>query len=120
MVSDANSEAVSSKKPAENQKTLDVEADDLEESIEEQKKDVVIEQCRLRCERQTLHRLPKTNALVFTFKTYQYKLEDIKAEGCGPELADAIPGLSQGSVSDMAYYKRAVVWGEKVAEYLRT
>jgi hypothetical protein len=120
MVSGADSEAVSSKPKAENQKTLDVESDDLEESIKEQKKDVVIENCRLRCERQTLHRLPKTKALVFMFKTYQYTIDEVKEEGSGPELADAIPGLAEGSVPDMAYYKRQVVWGDKVVEYLRS
>lgn len=117
--SGADAEAVSAKPKAENQKTLDIEADGLEESIEEQKKDVVVDDCRLRCERQTLHRLPKTNALVFMFKTYLYTIEEVKAEGEGPALADAIPGLAQGSVPDMAYYKRQVVWGDKVVEYLR-
>lgn len=108
------------KPDVENQKTLDVDAPDLQESIERQKEDVVIENCRLRCERQTLHRMPKTRALVFMFKTYQYTLEDVKAEGSGPELAEAIPGLFAGTVPDMAYYKRAVVWGDKVVEYLKS
>ena len=108
------------KASTENAKTLDVNAPDLDDNIEQQKKDVVIENCRLRCERQTLHRLPKTKALVFMFKTYQYKLEDVKAEGSGEALAEAIPGLEQGNVPDMAFYKRGVVWGEKVAEYLRS
>ena len=120
--SDAQTEAVSSTKRSEakNEKTLDVNAPNLDESIAQQKKDVVIDNCRLRCERQTLHRLPKTRALVFAFKTYQYKLDELKAEGSGPELADAIEGLSQGSVPDMAFYKRGVVWGDKVCEYLRS
>ena len=102
----------------ENAKTLDVNTPDIDESIEQQKKEVVIENCRLRCERQTLHRLPKTKALVFMFKTYQYKLDDVKAEGSGPDLAEAIPGLAQGSVPDMAFYKRGVVWGDKVVGVL--
>jgi hypothetical protein len=103
-----------------NQKTLDVSSPNIQESIEQQKKDVVIENCRLRCERQTLHRMPQTKALVFMFKTYQYTLEEVKAEGSGPELAEAIPGLFNGSVPDMAYYKRAVVWGDKAVEYLNS
>lgn len=120
--SGADTEAVSGggSTTAANEKTLDVDASSLEQSIEQQKKDVEIENCRLRCERQTLHRLPKTKALVFAFKTYQYTLEEVKAEGSGPELAEAIPGLAQGSVPDMAYYKRQVVWGDKVVEYLRS
>ena len=118
----AGTEAFSSaKKPAvENPKTLDINTPDIEESIEEQKKNVVIDDCRLRCERQTLHRLPKTKALVFAFKTYLYKLDEAKAEALGPALAEAVEGLGQGSVPDMAYYKRGVVWGEKVAAYLRS
>ena len=107
-------------KGAGNAKTLDTGAANLDEVIAEQKKDVRIEECRLRCERQTLHRLPKTKALVFMFKTYQYKLADVKAEGDGEALAEAIPGLREGSVPDMAFYKRQVVWGDKVVEYLRS
>jgi hypothetical protein len=119
--SSAESEAIStSQEPLKNEKTLDVTASDLDDIIEQQKKDVVIEDCRLRCERQTLHRLPNTEAIVFAFKTYQYTLAEVKEEGSGPELAEAIEGLSRGSVPDMAYYKRQVVWGEKVCEYLRS
>lgn len=104
--------------PVRNEETLDVNSADMEESIKQQKKDVKIENCRLRSENQTVHRLQRTKAIVFAFKTYQYRLEDIKAEGSGPDLAEAIEGLTLGNVPDMAYYKRAVVWGDKVREYL--
>ena len=100
--------------------TSDSSSVELEESIAKQKKDVKIEDCRLRSERQTVHRMPKTGAIVFAFKTYQYRLEDVKAEGNGPALADAIDGLKLGNVPDMQYYKRGVVWGEPVQEYLRS
>jgi len=103
-----------------NEKTLDTTAANLDSVIAEQQKDVDVSKCRLRCERQTLHRLPGTKALVFMFKTYQYKLEDVKAEGDGPALAEAIPGLAGGSVPDMAFYKRQVVWGDKIVEYLNS
>ena len=117
--SSANSEAIStSQEPTE--KTLDTGAPDLQQIIEEEKKSVVLDKCRLRCERQTLHRLEKTKAIVFAFKTYLYTLDEIKAEGSGPALADSTEGLFKGSVPDMAYYKRAVVWGDKVCEYLRS
>ncbi|QIW95027.1 hypothetical protein AMS68_000545 [Peltaster fructicola] len=89
------------------------------ESIGRQTEEIVIEDCRLRAERQTLHRLPKSKALVFAFKTYQYHLDDVKAEGDGPALASAIEGLAAGSVPEMHFYKRGVVWGAKVARYLR-
>ena len=67
-----------------------------------------------------LHRLPKTRALVFSFKTYLYPLRDIKEEGLGEELAQAIDGLKEGSVPAMHFYKRGVVWGEAVKAFLRS
>ena len=74
----------------------------------------------LRCERQTLHRLPQSKALVFAFKTYMYPIREIKEEGMGEELAQAIDGLKEGSVPAMHFYKRGVVWGEEVKRFLRT
>ena len=67
-----------------------------------------------------LHRLPETKALVFSFKTYLYPLKDIKEEGIGDELAQAIDGLKEGSVPAMHFYKRGVIWGEAVKAYLRS
>lgn len=77
------------------------------------------EKCKLRSERQTLHRLGNTGALVFAFKTFMYPLPEAKAAGLGPEMADAAEGLWKGSVPSMAVYKRGVVWARKVADYLR-
>ncbi|RAL15405.1 heme-dependent oxidative N-demethylase family protein [Aspergillus homomorphus CBS 101889] len=73
----------------------------------------------LRCERQTLHRLPQTRALVFTFHTYTYPIQTIKEEGLGEELAQAIDGLKEGSVPEMWWYKRGAAWGDAVKAYLR-
>ncbi|KAI5360979.1 hypothetical protein Slin15195_G088890 [Septoria linicola] len=98
----------------------DVEKLDLQAQIDAQKATVAVENCRLRSERQTLFRLPKSGAVVFSFKTYQYRLEDVKKEGYGEELAQAIDGLATGNVPEMAFYKRQVVWGDKVKEYLRS
>lgn len=67
-----------------------------------------------------LHRLPQTKALVFSFKTYLYLLKEIKEEGLGDDLAQAIDGLEEGSVPAMYFYKRGVVWGEIVKKYLRS
>lgn len=86
---------------------------------EEEAENVEVGGCRLRCERQTLHRLEETGALVFAFKTYLYGLEDIRREGGGEEMARAVEGLWEGIVSGMAVYKRGVVWGKKVVEFLR-
>ena len=74
----------------------------------------------LRCERQTLHRLPKSEALVFAFKTYMYSIKQIKEEGLGEELAEAIDGLKKGNTPAMHYYKRGAEWGEAVKRYLRS
>jgi hypothetical protein len=86
---------------------------------EEQGERVVPEKCMLRSERQTLHRLERTGALVFAFKTYLYPLPEVKSAGLGEEMAAAVEGLWKGSVPAMAVYKRGVVWGRRVVEYLR-
>ncbi|PGH18047.1 hypothetical protein AJ79_00673 [Helicocarpus griseus UAMH5409] len=74
----------------------------------------------LRCERQTLYRLPQTKALIFGFHTYRYTLQEIKDEGSGEDLATAIDGVSEGSIPQMADYKRIPALGEAVKEFLRS
>ncbi|KAL4868879.1 hypothetical protein BDV12DRAFT_90990 [Aspergillus spectabilis] len=74
----------------------------------------------LRCERQTLHRLPKSKALIFAFHTYTYPIIDIKAEGLGEDLAVAIDGLKGGNVPEIYPYKRGPYWGEAVKGFLRS
>ncbi|KAG5982128.1 hypothetical protein E4U43_006489 [Claviceps pusilla] len=74
----------------------------------------------LRVELQTLTRLPRTQAIVFSFKTYMYSLGEIKDDGSGPHVADAIEGLKLGNAPDMWRYKSAVRWGKPVCEYLRS
>lgn len=77
-------------------------------------------ECRLRSERQLLWRLPETRAIVFNFKTYLYSLDEIKEDGLAGDLADAIDGLREGSVPEMHFYKKGVVWGDAVKAYLRS
>ncbi|PLB55202.1 hypothetical protein P170DRAFT_461118 [Aspergillus steynii IBT 23096] len=77
-------------------------------------------QTYVRTERQFVHRLPRTRAVLFSFKTYLYPIRDIKAEGLGETLAQAIDGLQGGNVPGMYYYKRAAVWGDSVQRYLRS
>ncbi|KAK3063634.1 hypothetical protein LTS18_013945, partial [Coniosporium uncinatum] len=79
-----------------------------------------IDRTVLRTERQTLHRLPKTGALVFAFKTYQYPVREIKEEGLGEALAEAAEGLGKGNAPDMRIYKKGVVWGKSVCRFLRS
>lgn len=74
----------------------------------------------LRCERQTLHRLPVSKALVFTVHTYLYPIKQIKDEGSGEDLANAVDGLKRGNVPGMHIYKKGDVWGEALKDFLRT
>lgn len=98
----------------------DATPEEQAEAIAQQQQDLDISSMRLRTELQTLHRLPVTGALVFAFKTYQYTLEEVKAEGNGEALAEATEGFLKGSVPEMEVYKRVAVWGGKVREYLRS
>ncbi|KAM7197826.1 Protein of unknown function (DUF3445) domain containing protein [Rhypophila sp. PSN 637] len=91
------------------------EADKVERDVE-----VDIEEARMRVELQTLTRLARTGALMFSFKTYLYGLDEIKGEGLGGELADAIDGLGKGNAPGMWVYKGGIRWGKRVCEYLRS
>lgn len=89
------------------------------ETVPEEDMDVVLENTHLRSERQMLWRLPRTGAIVFSFKTYLYRLDEIREEGLGHELVAAIDGLREGSVPAMHLYKRGAVWGEAVKTFLK-
>lgn len=91
------------------------------EAVEEEEEESLVDAdaARLRVELQTLTRLPATGAILFSFKTFLYPLGQIKAEGLGPQLADAIEGLRAGNAPGMWVYKGAVRWGRAVCEYLR-
>lgn len=71
-------------------------------------------------ELQTLTRLPKTRAVLFSFKTYMYPVREIKEEGLGVELAEAIEGLSMGNAPRMGVYKGSGEWEEDLCEFLRS
>ncbi|KXH67427.1 hypothetical protein CSAL01_02549 [Colletotrichum salicis] len=86
----------------------------------EEDEDVDITKARLRQELQTLTRLPKTGAIMFSFKTYLTPIEEVKKEGFGLVLADAIEGLKTGNAPGMWVYKGASRWGKSVCEYLRS
>jgi heme-dependent oxidative N-demethylase alpha subunit-like protein len=74
----------------------------------------------LRVELQTLTRLPQTRAILFSFKTYLYPIKEVKDEGLGLQLADAIEGLKRGNAPGLWRYKGAVKWGKGICEYLRS
>ncbi|OHE92215.1 hypothetical protein CORC01_12451 [Colletotrichum orchidophilum] len=83
--------------------------------------EVDAEQVTLRCERQTLHRMMENeDTLVFSFKTYQYPLRQIRDEGGGPALAEAIRGIKSGSVPQIEWYKASMYWADAVVDYLLT
>ncbi|KAH9897373.1 hypothetical protein F4778DRAFT_793459 [Xylariomycetidae sp. FL2044] len=86
----------------------------------EQDQEVDITKTHVRMELQTLTRLPQTRALLFSFKTYLYPLREIKQEGLGPSLADAVEGLKSGNAPGMWVYKGGIRWGKSVCEYLRS
>ncbi|KAL3952161.1 hypothetical protein ACCO45_013878 [Purpureocillium lilacinum] len=77
----------------------------VKEHEESPDQEVKMDDTFLRSELQTLSRLPETQAILFSFKTYLYNVAEIKDEGRGAEFADAIDGLRQGNVPDMWYYK---------------
>ncbi|KAJ5287632.1 hypothetical protein N7478_003318 [Penicillium angulare] len=79
-----------------------------------------VNQTFLRSERQTLHRLPHSKALIFAFHTYLYPLQEIKDEGLGEELAVAIEGLNKGNVPGIYEYKDGDYWGEATKHFLRS
>ncbi|KAL7807452.1 hypothetical protein V8C26DRAFT_414886 [Trichoderma gracile] len=81
--------------------------------------DIDMSQTYARIELQTLSRLPKTKAVLFSFKTYLYPIEDLKKEGLGSQVADAIEGLKTGNAPGMWKYKGAPQWGEPICKYLR-
>ena len=60
----------------------------------------------VRCELQTLFRLPKSGARIFVIHEYVYPLQRLKDEGKGPELIEAIDGLKEGNVPAMWNYKK--------------
>jgi len=72
--------------------------------------------CFLRVERQILTRLPKLRAIFMTVRTYLTPMSEIKKEGSGDELCRGISSLPK----EIAFYKRALSWGDAVKEYLQS
>jgi hypothetical protein len=83
--------------------------------IPDEPEDVDIATSYMRVEHQTLTRLPKTQAIIFCVRTYLTPLQDIRDEGNGPELADAIDSMPE----KLGDYKMRPFWGKKVCAWLR-
>ncbi|SGZ57450.1 CIC11C00000001017 [Sungouiella intermedia] len=71
--------------------------------------------CFMRCERQVFTRLPKSRAVIMLVRTYLTPIKQIREEGLGEIMANAIESLP----ADLAFYKRRQAWGNAVKQYLR-
>ncbi|KEY67067.1 hypothetical protein S7711_04739 [Stachybotrys chartarum IBT 7711] len=98
----------------------DVKGHLTEEDDTSEQTNVDIDQTHFRTELQSLTRLPRTKAILFSFKTYLTPLSGIREEGLGPQLADAIEGLKTGNAPGMWTYKGSIRWAPRVCEYLRS
>lgn len=65
-----------------------------------------VENCRVRCEEQTLFALPKSGGRILSVHLYLYTLQEIKDVGLGSEMARAIDGFKDGNVPGFYRYKR--------------
>lgn len=70
----------------------------------------------LRVERQCLTRLPNTQAVLFSIRTYLTPLTQLVHEQCIHDLIPAIDALPP----TMAQYKRRPAWGEAVKHFIRS
>lgn len=69
----------------------------------------------MRIERQTLIRLPKSKAIVFCIRQYLTPLHEIKAEGAGEALIEAIESMPE----KLGYYKKRPFWKRDMYNYFR-
>jgi len=75
------------------------------------------DQLFLRVERQTLTRLPKSNAILFTIRTYQRPLKQLEGHReVVPKLIEAIEQMDETFVE----YKNRELWKDITLEYLNT
>lgn len=86
-----------------------------DDSLETVNSDVTIDDCHVRCERQVLQRMPKSGDLLFTVKTYLFKLTEIAHE---PDVARNLRGAIEGLQGEMGYYKGKPRWEHIVVPYL--
>ncbi|KAL9614958.1 MAG: hypothetical protein Q9167_000600 [Letrouitia subvulpina] len=88
---------------------------DPDQVVEDLSEPQDLTECYLRVERQTLVRLPDTKAIVFCVRHYVTPLEEIKREGNGQQLADAVQSMPE----KLGYYKRRPFWQRDVDVFLR-
>ena len=68
--------------------------------------DFDLDDCRVRCEQQTVFALPKTGAKILSVHLYMYRLQELKDLGMGPEMITAIDGFDHGNAPGVHRYKR--------------
>ncbi|KAL8705136.1 MAG: hypothetical protein Q9201_001739 [Fulgogasparrea decipioides] len=88
---------------------------DLDQTFSDLSEPQDLSQCYLRVERQTLTRLPESKASVFSIRHYVTAFEEVKKEGNGEHLADAIQTMPE----KLGYYKRRPFWQRDVDAFLR-
>ena len=86
-----------------------------EQEVAVAKEDPRLGECFLRVEHQTLTKLPRTGAVVFTVRSYVTPLYKVREDGDGVALAEAIEGMPDG----LAGYKMRQYWGAKVLPWLK-
>lgn len=86
----------------------------LESSTAE--KPLTIDQVHLRVERQYLQRLPKTQALVFSIRTYMTPITEVTKD---KERTRALRTSIGGFSPQLATYKSRPVWGEVLDEHIK-
>ncbi|CAG8956790.1 hypothetical protein HYFRA_00011179 [Hymenoscyphus fraxineus] len=64
-------------------------------TLPDQSKAIELDQSYLRCERQTLKKLKRSQAIVFCVRSYMTSLHDIVKEGNGIKLAEAIVSMPE-------------------------
>ncbi|KAI2627561.1 hypothetical protein GGR54DRAFT_652407 [Hypoxylon sp. NC1633] len=84
------------------------------QAVSDDKEDPSLDQSFLRVEHQTLTKLPRTSAVIFTVRSYMTPLHQIKAEGEGKALAKAIESMPEG----LGHYKMRQYWGRKILPWL--
>lgn len=77
--------------------------------------ETVGEQVFLRCERQTLLRLPESGAVVFGIRTHQHPLSSLAAL---PEAAANLAGVLRSAPPELARYKSLPVFAAAACTYL--
>ncbi|KAG1847507.1 hypothetical protein DFJ58DRAFT_797559 [Suillus subalutaceus] len=70
---------------------------------------------RLRSERQTLRRLPRTGAIVFGIRTYLFKIEELVRE---PGVADRLASAIRSWPDDVGVYKGRKMYADVILKYL--